>query len=136
MPYDIEISRNQPSCFLFLIDQSSSMEEQIPAIGKSKAQFVADVLNKTLYQLVIRCSRAEGVRNYFEIGILAYGGDSVRSGFGGGLSAGIMHPLSAVADHPLRVATCNRKHLNLQSSPFSDRNYLQLKGVQTGIICN
>lgn len=36
----------------------------------------------------------------------------------------------------LTVATCNRKRLNLQSTPFSDRNYLQLTGVQTGIICN
>jgi hypothetical protein len=34
------------------------------------------------------------------------------------------------------VATCNRKPANLQSTPFSDRNYLQLKGIQTGIICN
>ena len=26
----------------------------------------------------------------------------------------------------LNVVTCNRKRLNLQSTPFSDRNYLQL----------
>jgi hypothetical protein len=38
--------------------------------------------------------------------------------------------------HLLPVATCNRKRLNLQSSPLSDRDYLQLKRVQTGIICN
>ncbi len=79
------------------------MDEKIPAIGKSKAQFVADVLNKTLYQLAIRCSRAEGVRNYFEIGVLAYGDNTVRSGFGGELSGSVIHPISAVADHPLRV---------------------------------
>jgi hypothetical protein len=36
----------------------------------------------------------------------------------------------------LGVATCNRNTANLQSTPFSDRNYLQLTGVQTGIICN
>lgn len=103
MSYDAEISRNNPTCFLFLIDQSGSMDEKIPAIGKSKAQFVADVLNKTLYQLTIRCSRAEGVRNYFEIGVLAYGDNTVRSGFGGELSGSVIHPTSAVADHPLRV---------------------------------
>ncbi len=39
-------------------------------------------------------------------------------------------------NHRLTVATCNRKRLNLQSSPLSDRDYLQLKDVQTGIICN
>ncbi len=27
MPYTAEISRNNPSCFLFLVDQSSSMLE-------------------------------------------------------------------------------------------------------------
>ena len=103
MPYDAEISRNQPSCFLFLIDQSGSMDEKMPTTGKSKAQFVADVLNKTLYQLIIRCGRAEGVRNYFEIGVLAYGDTTVRSGFGGALNQGIIHPLSAVAENPLRI---------------------------------
>lgn len=38
---------------------------------QTKAQFVADVLNKTLYQLVIRSTRADGVRNYFDIGVIA-----------------------------------------------------------------
>ena len=41
------------------------------------------------------------------------------------------------ASYPaLIVATCNRKRLNLQSTPLSDRNYVQLKSVQTGIIRN
>lgn len=36
---------------------------------QTKAQFVADVLNKTPYQLFIRCTRADGVPNYFGIGV-------------------------------------------------------------------
>jgi hypothetical protein len=43
---------------------------------------------------------------------------------------------NAVPHKPLSVATCNRKPANLQSCVFFDRHYLQLKGVQTGIICN
>jgi hypothetical protein len=39
-------------------------------------------------------------------------------------------------DQVVVVATCNRKPANLQSTPFSDRNYLQLTGAQTDIICN
>ena len=31
MPYIAEISRENPSCFLFLVDQSTSMEEEIAA---------------------------------------------------------------------------------------------------------
>jgi hypothetical protein len=41
---------------MFLIDQSGSMDEKMET-GGTKAQFVADVLNKTLYELIIRCTR-------------------------------------------------------------------------------
>jgi len=67
MPYQAEISREHPTCLLFVIDQSGSMDE-ITAAGRSKADFVADVLNKTLYTLVTTCSKADGVRDYFDIG--------------------------------------------------------------------
>ncbi|MCY1295070.1 hypothetical protein D9M70_443920 [compost metagenome] len=70
---------------------------------QTKAQFVADVLNKTLYQLVIRCTRSEGVRNYFEVGVIGYGGDTVKSGFAGALAGRILHPLSDVEANPLRI---------------------------------
>ncbi len=82
MPYQAEISRDNPTCFLFVIDQSGSMDE-ITETGRSKADFVADVLNKTLYTLVTTCSKADGVRNYFDVGVIAYGGTEVVSGFGG-----------------------------------------------------
>jgi hypothetical protein len=102
MPYQAEISRDHPACFLFVIDQSGSMEEKTES-GRSKAQFVADVLNKTLYTLVTNCSKADGVRNYFDVGVIAYGGSDVGSGFGGALSGGIIHPISAIGEKPLRV---------------------------------
>jgi hypothetical protein len=99
--YTAEISRNNPSAFLFIIDQSGSMDERMET-EQTKAQFVADVLNKTLYQLVIRCTRADGVRNYFDIGVIAYG-DSVRSGFAGALGGKVLHPLSDIEANPLRI---------------------------------
>lgn len=52
MAYSAEISRDNPTCFLFVLDQSGSMDEQMET-GRSKALFVADVLNKTLATLVI-----------------------------------------------------------------------------------
>jgi hypothetical protein len=58
MPYTADIARSNPTAFVFVVDQSASMDEKLDT-GQSKAQFVADVLNKTLYQLVIRCTRAE-----------------------------------------------------------------------------
>lgn len=102
MTYSGEISRDNPTAFLFVIDQSGSMEEKMEG-GRSKAQFVTDVLNKTLYTLITNCSKADGVRNYFDIGVLAYGGTGVVSGFGGRLSNATIHSITAIADAPVRV---------------------------------
>ena len=108
MPYTAAISRTSPSCFLFVIDQSASMDEAIEG-GSTKSRFLADVLNKTLYQLVIRCTRADGVRNYFDVGVIAYGGSNVGTGFGAGLGSSIVHPLSAIEATPLRIEERSKK---------------------------
>jgi hypothetical protein len=100
--YGAEISRYSPACFLFVIDQSGSMDEKLEG-GLTKSQFVADVLNKTLYQLVIRCTRSDGVRDYFDVGVIAYGGSGVASAFSGPLASQFLHPLSAIEANPLRV---------------------------------
>lgn len=102
MPYSAEISRDNRTAFLFVIDQSGSMDER-PEGGRMKSEFVADVLNKTLYTLVTNCSKADGVRNYFDLGVLGYNGAGVMQGLGGALASGVMHPIAAVADAPLRV---------------------------------
>jgi len=102
MSYTAEINRTAPSCFLFVIDQSGSMDERM-SIGVTKAQFVADVLNKTLYQLATRCKRPEGVRHYFDVGVIAYNGNGVQSGFGGNLEGAILHSIAAIEAAPLRI---------------------------------
>jgi hypothetical protein len=73
MAYQAEISRENPTCILFVIDQSGSMDEIMDS-GRSKASFVADVLNKTLYTLITSCSKSDGVRNYFDVGVISYAG--------------------------------------------------------------
>lgn len=108
MSYQAEISRENPTCFLFVIDQSGSMDE-ITETGRSKADFVADVLNKTLYTLVTSCSKADGVRNYFDVGVIAYGGSDVGSGFGGALAGNVMHSINEISEHTLRIEERKKK---------------------------
>jgi hypothetical protein len=108
MSYQAEISRESPTCFLFVIDQSGSMDE-ITETGRSKADFVADVLNKTLYTLVTSCSKADGVRNYFDVGVIAYGGSDVASGFGGTLAGNVIHSINEISEHTLRVEERKKK---------------------------
>ena len=77
MAYSTEISRDRPGAFLFLIDQSRSMNKQF-GLGHdgspaSRAAVVAEALNVTVGELVNRCMRDEGVRDYFDVGIIGYG---------------------------------------------------------------
>jgi hypothetical protein len=108
MSYRAEISRANPTAFVFLVDQSASMSEELEA-GVSKAHFLADVLNKTLMELVIQCRKAEGILDYFDVGVLGYSNSSVRPGFGGSLSGLHLTQVSALAQSPLRVETRRRK---------------------------
>jgi hypothetical protein len=102
MPYTAEINRTHPGCVLFLIDESFSMSDPMNS-EKSKAQTVADILNRTLQNLIVRCGREEGVRDYFEIGVLGYSQDTVRNAMQGNLASSVLHPISEIEANPLEV---------------------------------
>src|SRR5438309_8387241 len=80
MSYQAEISRASPTAIVMVMDQSTSMNHRLKS-GQSKAAFLADVLNKTLYTIITSCSKADGVRDYFHVGVVAYSGDAARNGF-------------------------------------------------------
>ena len=108
MAYEAQISRNSPTAFLFIVDQSGSMSEKMSS-GKTKAEFVADALNRTLVSLVTRCSKSEGIRDYFEVGVIGYGGSSVSNGFSGVLGTNAINPISVIEKNPVRVEDRKRK---------------------------
>lgn len=100
MAYEAEITRDNPGCFLFLIDQSGSMADRIADKhgGKTKAQGVADAINDLLNDLVIRCTTPDGVRDYFDVGVMGYG-EKVGPAFTGVLANRDLAPLSEVAKY-------------------------------------
>lgn len=108
MPYIAEISRSNPTAFLFLVDQSGSMDGEMSS-GRSKAIQVADVLNRTLATLVTRCTKSEGTRNYFDIGVIGYGANGAYNGFQGALGESVLHPISAIETSPLRIEERQKK---------------------------
>jgi len=109
MPYTAEVSRVNPSCFLFLIDQSGSMSDSFGGgTGKQKADGVADAINRLLQNLVIKCAKSEGVRDYYEVGVIGYG-VNVGPAFGGGLAGRTLVPISQVASAPIRVEERTKK---------------------------
>lgn len=110
MPYSAEISRTSPAAFLFLLDQSASMQEpfggseQRGDAAPSRARVLADVMNRLLQDLVLRCAKEDGVRDYFYIGVIGYGdsvGPLIQAGDGQGV-AGLI-PISALAERPRRM---------------------------------
>lgn len=134
MPYTAEISRTNPSCILFLIDQSGSMQDVMDpsnvqvmdrplvvdgrtythtASGRTKAQGVADAINRLLQNLVIKCAKSEGVRDYYDVGVIGYGGDNTASkvgpAFGGSLAGRELVPIGEIADNPARIEERTKK---------------------------
>src|ERR1041384_2561027 len=108
MVYSAEIRRGNPTCFLFLVDQSGSMQDQMPG-GRPKSQFVADVLNRTLQNLITRCTKSDGVRDYFSIGVIGYGENNVYNGFQGDLGGTILNLISRLGAAPLRIEERKKK---------------------------
>ena len=72
--YEAEISRSKPGCFLFLVDQSRSMNGRIGGMSNNdqKDKAAADALNRALQAISMRCSQGEEVKDYFHIGITGY----------------------------------------------------------------
>ncbi len=108
MSYQAEISRASPTAIVMGMDQAASMNHRLKS-GQSKAAFLADVLNKTLYTIITNCSKADGVRDYFHVGVVSYGGDEARNGFQGALDGDALHAISRLAEAPLRVETRTKK---------------------------
>jgi len=80
--YQEEVSRLNPSAIIFLLDQSGSMSSAFGGniegtINPSKAQGATDAVNHCLREILVKCAKEEGIRDYFHLGAWGYGG-SVR----------------------------------------------------------
>jgi hypothetical protein len=110
MPYQAEISRANPSCFLFLIDQSGSMEDPFAGSDskRRKADLLADAINRLLQNLVIKCAKEDGIRDYFSVGVIGYG-DKVGPALAGQLAGREIAPISDIGNMPARIEERKKK---------------------------
>jgi hypothetical protein len=105
--YEAEISRRNPACILFLLDQSYSMVEAFAGNSADrKANAAANAINDQLRNLILRCKKmiGEQPRDYFEVGVIGYG---AKRGVGpcltGTSAASPLIPISVLAKNPLRL---------------------------------
>lgn len=109
MPYTAELSRNNPTALIFLIDQSSSMAEPFGGQPeKPKAEGVADGINRILQNIVLKCAKADGIRDYFHVGVIGYGA-RVTWALGSSMAGQKLVPISVVANNPLKIEQRTRK---------------------------
>ncbi|NJK34165.1 MAG: VWA domain-containing protein [Oscillatoriales cyanobacterium SM2_2_1] len=103
MPYSAEISRRQPSCFIFLVDQSGSMADGFggadSGVMVQKAQVVADAVNRLLDSLGQRCVKGNEIYDYFDVGVIGYSSE-VQPIFAGDLAQQYMAPISKIYESP------------------------------------
>jgi hypothetical protein len=63
-----------------------------------------------LQQLVIKCAKSEGVRDYYYVGVLGYGTNTgVGSAFSQNLSRQDLIPISEIANNPARIEERRKK---------------------------
>lgn len=100
--YTQPIDRMHPGCIVLLLDQSGSMADPIAGQRASKADVLAQTVNRLLRNLVLQCQRGEDIRDYYSIGMIGYGG-KVGSAFLGELAGQRLVPISYLADFPARM---------------------------------
>lgn len=104
MAYQSEISRTNPTCFVFLVDHSTSMQDPILGIAGNpkKSDFAANALNKVIQSLIVSASKDLDIRNYFKVGIIGYGFE-VRSLWTGELAGNNLVWINDIYQNPLKI---------------------------------
>ena len=74
-PYTAQITRNTPTAFIFLVDQSVSMRKKISLYGEemTMAEAAARIVNNQINELVLRCIKMDETRHYYDIAVVGYG---------------------------------------------------------------
>lgn len=108
MPYTQEISRARKACFLFLLDQSFSMEEPLGNSDKLKKDELATALNAWLQNMTIRASGDTGIKDWLDIGVIGYRTDNqgnpiLESALQGVLAGRELVSIKDIGENPLRI---------------------------------
>lgn len=108
--YTAQITRNTPTAFIFLIDQSVSMLKTTTLYGEEMpmAEAVARIVNHQLNELVLRCIKGSETRDYYDIAIIGYG-ENAYSGWKGELEGRDFVKPSELKEHPYKKITTKKE---------------------------
>jgi hypothetical protein len=108
MPYSQEISRARKACFLFLLDQSFSMEEPLGNSEQLKKDELATAINAWLQNMTIRASGDTGIKDWMDVGVLGYRTDDqgepiLESALQGPLAGRELVSIAEIGANPARI---------------------------------
>ena len=108
--YTAQITRNTPTAFIFLIDQSVSMQNYTTLYAEEMpmAEAVARIVNHQLNELVLRCIKGSETRDYYDIAIIGYG-ENAYSGWKGELEGRDFVKPSELKEHPYKKITTKKE---------------------------
>lgn len=79
--YTQSITRRHRTAFVIALDQSTSMAGRVMFQQEeiSKAEAVAEITNRLLFELIERARRQTGVCDYYDVAVIGYSGDGICS---------------------------------------------------------
>ena len=109
-PYTQEISRQNKALFLFLLDQSFSMEEPLGNSANRKCDELVAAINGWLQNMAIRASSDEGIKDWMDIGVIGYRTDAnanpiIDSALQGQLMGQFIVSIAEIGGAPARIDT-------------------------------
>lgn len=110
VPYSQEISRQNKACFLFLLDQSFSMEEPLGNSSNRKCDELVTAINGWLQNMAIRASGDEGIKDWMDVGVFGYRTDQsanpiIESALQGPLAGKKLVSITEIGENPVRIDT-------------------------------
>jgi len=108
LPYTQEISRQNKALFVFLLDQSFSMEEPLAGGQSRKCDELCAAINGWLQNMSIRASSDQGVKDWIDIGVFGYRTDAmaqpvIESALVGPLAGQNIVSIANIANYPARI---------------------------------
>jgi hypothetical protein len=101
--YTAQITRNTPTAFIFLIDQSVSMQRMTTLNGEemTMSEAAARIVNQQINELVLRCIKSNEIRHYYDIAVIGYGQEAY-SGWTGSLEGRKFVSPEELQNHPFK----------------------------------
>ncbi len=92
-PQDVwNVSRTTPGCYIFLLDQSQSMDDPIGGTTVAKKVALANAVNYYLNELIAQCEKGDPQPwHYYDVALIGYttdenGNPEIGPAFQGGLA--------------------------------------------------